>query len=65
MLAIAGQTAEPNWLTFFEVTQGFDGGKIGEKNLIFFLHRQRRALQQLVDSKFINSIMFNSIMLIV
>ena len=28
MSAVAGQTAGPNWLTFFEGTQGYPGGNI-------------------------------------
>jgi len=32
VLAIAGQTAEPNWLNFFEKTQGYPRDNIGEKN---------------------------------
>ena len=35
MLAIAGQTAGPNWLTFFEGTHGYPGGSIGLKNSFF------------------------------
>ena len=37
MLAIAGQTAEPNWLKKLEGTHWFPGGIIGYKNLIFSL----------------------------
>ena len=29
MLAIAGKTAEPNGLNFFEGTHGYPGGNIG------------------------------------
>ena len=36
MLAIAGQTAEPNWLKKLEGTHWFPGGIIGYKSLIFF-----------------------------
>ena len=35
MLAIAGQTAGPNWLNFFEETLGYSGGNIDKK--YFFL----------------------------
>ena len=39
MLAIAGQMAGPNWLTFFEGILGVTKAK----KILF--HRQRRALQ--------------------
>ena len=35
MLAIAGQTAGPNWLNFFEETLGYSGVNIDKK--YFFL----------------------------
>ena len=31
MSVIAGQTAGPNWMTFFEGTHGYPGGDIGKK----------------------------------
>ena len=37
MLARAGQTAGPNWLTFFEGIPGWPGSSIGYKNLNFFV----------------------------
>ena len=36
MLAISGQTAEPNWLTFFKGTQGFSGETRGKYLEFFF-----------------------------
>ena len=36
MLAIAGKTAGPNWLNFFEGTHGYPAGTIGQKTPIFF-----------------------------
>jgi len=36
MLAIAGQTAEPNWLTFIVKTHGTLGVTQTEKNIEFF-----------------------------
>ena len=35
MLAIAGQTAGPSWLNFFEGTQGYTEGDIGKKKFTF------------------------------
>ena len=32
ILALAGQTAEPIWLTFFYGTHGYPGGNKGEKS---------------------------------
>ena len=58
MLAIAGRTAGPNGLNFFEGTQGYPGVNKGNKGnkieffLLFLLfHDQRRALQ-LVSNKY-------------
>ena len=35
---MAGQTAGPNGLKFFEGTQGYPGGNIGQKNPTFFFN---------------------------
>ena len=46
MLAIAGQTVGPNWLTFCEGTHGYLIGNIkGKKNRFFSFHGQRRSVQ--------------------
>ena len=51
MLTIAGQTAAPSWLKFFEGTHGYTGGDKGKKNfffkiqIFFVFNGQRRAIQ--------------------
>jgi len=47
MLYIAGQTAGPNWLIFFEGSHGYPGANIGTKIRFFFqtLFLISRALQ--------------------
>ena len=35
-IAIAGQTAGPNRLNFFEETHGYPGGNKGKTKLVFF-----------------------------
>ena len=34
MLAIAGKTAEPNWLTFFYGTLEYPGGRVSNRNSV-------------------------------
>ena len=42
MLAIAGQTAAPNKLNFFEKTHGYPRGNLAKKNQILFLSKRKR-----------------------
>ena len=55
MLAIAGQTADPNWLIFFEGTHGHPGGPGGNKgSKIHFLFFKNRNFSSNLE-KFENS----------
>ena len=51
MLTIAGRTAAPSWLKFFEGTHGYTGGDKGKKKfffkikIFFVFNGQRRAIQ--------------------
>ena len=52
MLAIAAQTAEPNWLIFFEGNHGHPGGPGGNKgskiDFLFFKNRNFSSKLELV-----------------
>ena len=61
MFPIASQTAGPIGLKFIVDTQGWPEGDIGKKKSkifffkIFFFHRQRRALQLVLNiNRFVN-----------
>ena len=44
MLAIAGQTAEPNWLKFFVDTHRWLSGVLGYKKTIFLFKKNSKIL---------------------
>ena len=35
MFAVAGKMAEPNWLRFFEETQGYHGGNTARREILY------------------------------